>query len=89
MGYPHYDSQELFDKIHLILDGARRARMQTVLGGDFNTQLQSGIRGEAVTNLSTNFDLQIVYEDARTSTPSRFFVIPWFSPEQLISFCPP
>ena len=63
MGYPHHDFQEVYDQLNLILDGARCADKQIVLGGNLNTKLHVGIRGEVVTIFSTNFELQIANED--------------------------
>jgi len=63
IGYPYHDFQEVYDQLYLILDGARCAGKQIVLGGNLNTKLHVGIRGEAVTIFSTNFELQIANED--------------------------
>ena len=54
-GYPYHDFQEVYDQLYLILDGARCAGKQIVLGGNLNTKLHVGIRGEAVTIFSYFF----------------------------------
>ena len=63
MGYPHHELQTVYDQLHLILDGAARVGAQVVVGGDFNTQLHVGHRGEVLEHFCTNFGLHVANDD--------------------------
>ena len=63
MGYSNHDLYRYYDQLAWVLDDARRQGRTIVLGGDFNTQLNVGIRGDFLADLAKNFDLQITNDD--------------------------
>ena len=56
MGYSNHDLYRYYDQLAWVLDDARRQGRTIVLGGDFNTQLNVGIRGDCLADLAKNFD---------------------------------
>ena len=63
MGYSNHDLYRYYDQLAWVLDDARRQGRTIVVGGDFNTQLNVGIRGDCLADLAKNFDLQITNDD--------------------------
>ena len=63
MGYSNHDLHRYYDQLAWVLDDARRQGRTIVLGGDFITQLNVGIRGDCLADLAKNFDLQITNDD--------------------------
>ena len=52
MGWETHDLYRYYDQLTWVLDDARRHGRTIVLGGDFNTQLGVGIRGDCLADLA-------------------------------------
>ena len=73
-----------------ILDGASRAGKQIFVGGNFNTHVHVGIRGEGLTNFCTNFDIQIAKDGDDEDVVAKWcFRSSMGVARKLISFCVP
>ena len=64
MGYSNHDLYRYYDQLTWVLDDARRQSRTIVVGGDFNTQLNVGLRGDCLADMARNFHLQITDDDA-------------------------
>ena len=58
-GYPVEDFEATFDQLQNTLQNGRNLKRRLVVGGDFNCQLNVGMRGAALDNLINSFGLQI------------------------------
>ena len=58
-GYPVEDFDTTFDQLRCVLQEGRNLKRRLVVGGDFNSRLNVGVRGAALENLSNTFGLQI------------------------------
>ena len=64
MGYSNHDLYRYYDQlITWVLDDARRQSRTIVVGGDFNTQLNVGLRGDCLADMARGFHLQITNDD--------------------------
>ena len=63
MGYSNHDLYRYYDQLTWVLDDARRQSRTIVVGGDFNTQLNVGLRGDCLADMARNFHLQITNDD--------------------------
>ena len=57
MGYPQEDYDVAVEQIKCVLGEARQKQRRIILGGDFNSQLGVGIRGETLHELQNSFAL--------------------------------
>ena len=58
-GYPVEDFEETFDQLRYSIQTGRNLKRRIIVGGDFNSQLNVGMRGAALDNLVNSFGLQI------------------------------
>ena len=61
-GYSDDALNAFFEQVHVAVMGACREGRKTILGGDFNLQLQVGNRGAQITALANAFGLIITYD---------------------------
>ena len=54
---------QFYEELHACLEYARGRRYQLVVGGDFNTQLNTGFRGTLLQDVVETFDLTITNDD--------------------------
>ena len=60
--YPHEDLCSVYELLHCVLTEAQSLGHATVVGGDFNSQLRVGTRGDMLQELSSMFSLQVANE---------------------------
>ena len=58
-GYPTEDLMQTYDSLHCVLEGARKRNIAYVVGGDFNTQLHVGPRGDLLMQTAHMFSMAI------------------------------
>ncbi|CAE7565538.1 unnamed protein product [Symbiodinium natans] len=58
-GYPTEDLMQTYDSLHCVLEGARKRNIAYVVGGDFNTQLHVGPRGDLLMQTAHMFSMVI------------------------------
>jgi len=58
-GYPHGELGMVYDQLHWILADAQNMNYASVLGGDFNTQWNVGVRGDMIREFSYMFGLSL------------------------------
>ena len=58
-GHSHEDLDTFYAGLNLCLEDALRNNLSISVGGDFNTQLGQGIRGDMLENLCCNFNLAV------------------------------
>ena len=56
-GYSRDVLNKFYEDLHACLEDARGKRFQRVVGGDFNTQLNTGFRGTLLQDVVETFDL--------------------------------
>ena len=61
-GYPHEDLCSVYEQLHCVLTETLSLGHATVVGGDFNSQLRVGRRGDMLQKLSSMFSLQVANE---------------------------
>ena len=61
-------SRDVLNKFYACLEDARGRRFQLVVGGDFNTQLNTGFRGTLLQDVVETFDLTITNDDDNLSS---------------------
>ena len=66
-GYSADDFNAFFEQVHVAILGACKDGRQTILGGDFNLQLQVGNRGDQIDALANAFGLTIANDDEHHS----------------------
>ena len=62
-GYSRDVLDKFYEDLHACLEDARGKRFQLVVGGDFNTQLNTGFRGTLLQDVVETFDLIITNDD--------------------------
>ena len=62
-GYSRDVLDKFYEDLHACLEDARGKRFQLVVGGDFNTQLNTGFRGTLLQDVGETFDLIITNDD--------------------------
>ncbi|CAE7372347.1 unnamed protein product, partial [Symbiodinium sp. CCMP2456] len=58
-GYPHGELSMVYDQLDWILADAQNMNYASVLGGDFNTQWNVGVRGDMIREFSYMFGLSL------------------------------
>ena len=66
-GYSADDFDAFFEQVHVAILGACKDGRQTIVGGDFNLQLQVGNRGEQIDALAKAFGFTIANDDEHHS----------------------
>ena len=66
-GYSDDALNAFFEQVHVAVMGACREGRKTILGGDFNLQLQVGNRGAQISALANAFGLTITNDDEHHS----------------------
>lgn len=62
-GYPFEDLQAFYHQLQEILEEGRRKRCSVIIGGNFNTQWESGRRGELLSEMCDAFKLRLANEE--------------------------
>ena len=62
-GYSRDVLNQFYEDLHACLEDARGGRFQLVVGGDFNTQLNTGFRGTLLQDVVETFDFTITNDD--------------------------
>ena len=71
-GYSTADLQILYDQLHMVLDDARRHSLRFTIGGDFNTVLGLGVRGDMLKEIIDNHDLKVTNHPADLAPDERW-----------------
>ena len=58
-GYSMEELRSVYDMLHAVLDEAGRLQCKTIVGGDFNTELHVGHRGNFLDELAGMWGLQV------------------------------
>ena len=59
-GYPQEDFDTSMEQIKVTIGTARRQQRKCILGGDFNSQIGVGVRGDALLELQSSFGLKLL-----------------------------
>lgn len=66
--------EEIHDQLRHVLDTAKRNGVKIIVGGDFNTQLGLGHRGDTLQNLCS--DLDFTWPIRKTALTRGHFAVP-------------
>lgn len=64
-GYPIDDLRRLYEQLQFVLEDARRRGFTYMVGGDFNTQLGVGTRGDLLEQMCLAYGLAVLNRDSR------------------------
>ena len=68
MGYPAEELETVYDQLHQIVEAASRLGLKVVIGGDVNTQLDVGRRGDLLSELCHSFELNVANDQPGTNS---------------------
>ena len=85
-GYSTADLQILYDQLHMALDDARRHSLHFTIGGDFNTVLGLGVRGDMLKETIDNHDLKVTNHPADLALDERWTFKSCLGDKRLIDY---
>ena len=68
MGYPAEELETVYEQLHQIVEAASRLGLKVLIGGDFNTQLDVGRRGDLLSELCHSFELNVANDQPGTNS---------------------
>ena len=71
-GYPDPDLRLVYERLHQILEDARSKSFACIVGGDFNTQLHVGLRGDLLQQTLHMYQLHVANGDSEPDNSWTF-----------------